>query len=77
MEETMVRPSRVDSMDDIKTWIADHDGRIDAWWEAQHALNDELEERITKNEKRLIWLMASAAAGGGVAGQIIATLFGG
>jgi len=42
----MARPTKLDTIDDIKMWIADHDGRIDAYWEAQFKLNDKTEGKF-------------------------------
>ena len=55
--------NRLDSLDDVKLWIARHDGRIDAWWEAQHQWNkdktkliNDLNIRIGQLERRIIWV---------------------
>ena len=32
-------------LDHIK-WIAEHDGRINAWWEAQHKWNGETDQQL-------------------------------
>ena len=31
-------------LEEVKLWIAEHDGRIDAWWEAQHEWNARMEK---------------------------------
>jgi len=66
----------------VKTWIAEHDGRINAYWEAQHDWNArqetairDLTSRLQAVEKRVIWLSAIAAGGGGVLGNLLGGAF--
>ena len=73
-----MRPERVETLADVKTWIADHDGRIDAYWDAQHALNSDNEERfkaldtrLTSMEKRVIGFSGAAAGIGALVGTLI------
>ncbi len=65
-------------MSDVKAWIADHDGRNDAYWEAQHSLNGKTEESLDMNalrlaalEKRIVWITGFAAAVGAGIGSAI------
>ena len=74
----MARPTRIETIDDIKTWIADHDGRIDAYWEAQFKLNDKIEgkfgslyNRLEALEKRVMWFAGVAAGVGSVIGGLL------
>ena len=34
-----VRPGSLKTIEDVAAWIYEHDGRIDAWWEAQRDHN--------------------------------------
>jgi hypothetical protein len=74
----MVRPDRVETLEDVKAWIADHDGRIDAWWDAQHQQNRDnehwkrkIQERLTALEKRVVWISGMAAGSGAGIGTVI------
>ncbi len=49
----MDHPAKIDTVEDAATWIHSHDGRIDAWWDMQHALNKDNAARFTSMEKRL------------------------
>lgn len=69
---------RIEDLDDVKAWIAGHDGRINAWWEAQHNLNavemaslKSLERRMSTLEKRVIWVTAFGAGVGAVIGTLL------
>jgi hypothetical protein len=84
----MTRPNVADiaDIDGVRLWIADHDARIDGFWENQHKFNDDVDEqfgeinqafvkvyeRITNMEKRLIWIVAGGAGFGGGVGAAIA-----
>lgn len=75
----MPRPERIESIEDIKIWIADHDGRIDAWWEQQHGWNRVMEAdsrnrdtRLTALEKKVMYFSGASAAFGSVIGALIA-----
>ena len=46
----MTRPTSIDTLDDLKAWAHDHDGRNDAYWEAQHHWNDKLEVNCKEHE---------------------------
>jgi hypothetical protein len=35
----MVRPGSLKTLEDIAAWVYEHDGRIEAWWEAQREHN--------------------------------------
>lgn len=78
----MVRPTKVEKIEDILAWIQDHDGRIDAWWEAQHRTNERMESRLdglsrrmTAVEKKIMWITGAAAAIGSFAAPIVTKLF--
>lgn len=75
----MTRPNRIESIEDIKIWIADHDGRIDAWWVQQHSWNKSMEgntrsceTRLTALEKKVMYFSGASAAFGSVIGALIA-----
>ena len=75
----MVRPERIHSLEDVKMWIAEHDGRIDAWWDAQHRLNSDnagkftnLERRITAVEKKVFLISGAASGAGALIGTLVA-----
>lgn len=72
---------KLETVEDVILWVAEHDGRIDAYWEAQHKLNDENadrfiddESRLTSVEKRVVWFSGFAAAVGSVIGALITAL---
>ncbi len=75
----MPRPKRIETLNDMKVWIADHDGRIDAYWEAQHIWNKKIEIefkdfglRISSCEKKIMYFAGAAAALGSVVGAFVA-----
>ncbi len=37
----------------VEAWIPKHDGRIDAWWAAQHKWNPEIESAHDKMDHRI------------------------
>jgi len=60
----------------IKLWVAEHDGRIEAWWVNQRSWNEKVEERLSDLtirlsavEKRMMWFAGAAAATGGWLGS--------
>jgi hypothetical protein len=66
---------------EVKRWQAEHDGRINAYWEAQFRINSVAEEkfqgvfkRIIAVEHRVIWASGFAACGGAVVGVIASVL---
>lgn len=66
---------------DIQLWIAEHDGRINAWWEQQHRHNASVDrwrresfERMGKVEKRMGWVSGFAAAVGASVGALLSAL---
>lgn len=74
---------QVDPVDELrksneKIWarINSHDGRTDAWWDAQHKLNDKVEsaqmvtnQRLTSIEKKIMFVAGFAAMFGAVVGS--------
>ena len=82
---------KISDMDDIKSWIAEHDGRIGAWWEAQRRWNDENDrvhreivemmhegrERIRALERRVLYATGFASAAGAGVALFAKHLFGG
>lgn len=62
-------------------WEAEHDGRINAWWEAQHDWNGKIEKwqhtigaRMSAIERKIMWVSGFAAAIGAVAGNVLSNL---
>jgi len=60
----------------MQLWVAEHDGRIEAWWEAQREWNAKMEtqvigltQRLTAVEKRMMWWAGAAAGAGGWIGS--------
>ena len=75
---------KVETIDDVKAWIAEHDGRIDAWWYSQHKLNEKMEDRMDCYsrrlhivEKRMMFWAGAAGAIGAFLGGLIPRLMGG
>jgi hypothetical protein len=80
---------RIEDLDDVKSWIAEHDGRINAWWEAQREWNtqndashvrigsrlDDLRQRIESLERRVVYAAGFATAIGVTIGTLIGKLF--
>ena len=73
-----MRPTRVQSLEDVIVWVIDHDSRIDVWWEQQHVWNARMEQkmdrislRLTALEKRVMWLSGAAAAIGALIGNLL------
>lgn len=69
---------KLKTVEDVIQWVSEHDGRIDAYWEAQHKRNDKVDERfiinegrLTSVEKRVVWFSGFAAAVGSVIGALI------
>ncbi len=56
-------------------WAAEHDGRINAWWVAQHEFNPKLESRVSALEKRVILVTGFGAGAGAVAGTLLTAAF--
>lgn len=62
----------------INLWISEHDGRTNAWWDAQHSWNNKQEEkmevvhgRITALERRVMFVSGIASGVGAVAGTLL------
>lgn len=76
------KSNRLEDIGDVKTWIAEHDGRINAYWEQQRALNERFEgrldmfaARLLALEKKVMWFAGVAAAAGGIFGSAISKGF--
>ncbi len=68
----------------MEQWQAEHDGRINAWWEAQHGYNakndamiSEYQRRLTGLERKVIFFSGAASAIGAIAGALAGVLLGG
>jgi len=64
--------------EELTNWAAEHDGRINAWWKAQHSWNDKVEQkmytfddRLVSAEKKVYWFAGLWAAIGALAGGLI------
>jgi len=75
---TPVGGKKINDLAGVKEWIAEHDGRTNAWWSAQHKLNEDNEEdmkavlsRITSVERKVIWFTGLAAGLGALIGTSI------
>lgn len=62
-------------------WEAEHDGRTNAWWDAQHTWNEKADHmhstinaRLSAIERKIMWVTGFAAALGAVAGNILSNL---
>lgn len=68
-------PEAPKTLEELKLWAAAHDGRINAWWDAQHSWNRRMDKlyavtigRISAVEKRMIWWAGFASGVGGLLG---------
>jgi hypothetical protein len=75
---SMPRHRDINSLEDVKVWIAEHDGRIDAWWDAQHQWNTSHHEshgaihsRLASIERRIIYVSGIFAGAGGLLGSLV------
>lgn len=62
------------SLEEVSLWIAEHDGRIEAWWEAQHKWNAVVEGEIASLQQTVHNLekrVAYFAGGGAVVGAFL------
>ena len=71
-------PRRVESLNDVKLWIAANDARIDAQWHFQNSWNRDIEKklysfglRLGGLEKRVAWIAGACSAGGGIIGALL------
>ena len=74
----MAIPDQPTDIESIRMWIAEHDGRIEAWWVQQREWNNRMEERmetlthrVSSVEKRMMWIAGAFAAIGSLAGQLL------
>ncbi len=51
-------------------WRSENDGRVKAYWKAQHILNPRMEERVSKLEFRVIWFTGLCSGVGIVIGTV-------
>lgn len=61
LEEPVLMSERVETLEDVKQWIAAHDGKIDAYWEAQHKWNDDKERELKVDRKEMREALSSFA----------------
>lgn len=69
---------RPQTVEELALWAAEHDGKINAYWEAQHKWNYKKDtadvardRRVTAIEKKVIVLCTLSAAVGSVIGSIV------
>ncbi len=62
----------------LEVWAAEHDGKINSYWESQRSWNNRVDEKLTCDlgriialEKRLVWLSGVAAGLGGTLGGVV------
>ena len=78
--DTQHRPIPTD-VQGVLLWIAEHDGRIDAWWEEQKRWNRDFEKevrttqhgfelRLSAVEKRMIYVAGIASGVGSILGTV-------
>lgn len=74
----MAAPKRVESLNDVKMWIAANDARIDAFWDQQHKWNDTVDKkfysfrlRLEAVEKRVVWIAGIASGLGSTMGFVL------
>ena len=83
-ESQMPRPEDIESVEDIKLWIADHAARCDERTKQQGKLNGQLEDQLCMHDKRItsaekkMWIVAgfAAALGSTVGPAIIKAVIG-
>ena len=70
--------SKIETMDDVKQWIARHDGRDDVQWTAQTSFNSDcahdrrtLHSRVSALERRVMWIAGAASASGALIGSFL------
>ena len=72
---------KIESINDVVVWIAEHDGRNNAYWEAQAQFNikqekkiAELDNRLTALEKKVMWVAGVASTVGAGGGATLASI---
>ena len=77
----MASPKRIESLNDVKMWIAANDARIDAFWDQQHKWNDTADKkfynfrlRLEAVEKRVVWIAGIASGLGSTMGFLLSKL---
>ena len=59
-------------------WMAEHDGRINAWWTQQREWNLKMEQKVDKHslrlgalERKVLFISGAAAAIGSIVGALV------
>lgn len=72
---------RLEDLEDVKQWIAAHDGKITAYWEQQHSWNKtadhnfrDIYSRLTSIEKKIMWVAGMGATLGAFLGVLLPKL---
>lgn len=75
----MIQPENVEKIEDVRVWIADHDGRASVETEANHNWKlqmhnrvDSISKRLRSVETRMIFFAGAAASVGSFSGYFIA-----
>lgn len=76
-------PDHPQTTEELALWAAEHDGRINALWEAQHTLNMLSEKRfhafatrLGALERKVMWFSGFSAAVGGLIGALASRAIG-
>jgi hypothetical protein len=71
----------MEDIEDVKQWIAEHDGKITAFWNQQHDWNKvvdvsfrDIYGRINSLEKKIMWFAGAGAAIGAIVGALLPKL---
>jgi len=84
----VVKVEDIQDVEGAKIWMAEHDGRINAWWANQFKVNEgtskkfnDIFKRLGNLEKRVLAMSAAGGLGGAIVGvfgvQLITKLMGG
>lgn len=80
---TPIAVREIKDVEDVKLWIAEHDGRINAYWDQQRQFNAEVQDdmrnvfsRLNAVERRAAWMAGVGAGAGALLGTLLAFLTG-
>ena len=75
--------NKIETIDDVKTWLAAHDGQVQTWWDAQHEQNNilikqmaEITVKLDTLRTRNIWLSGLGAGIGFLIGAFGKSILG-
>jgi len=79
----VTRANEIETLEDVKLWIADNDARNGERWKQQGGTNKRVdirladgERRLTSIEKRVMWFAGAMALAGAIGGTVVASLIG-